>query len=67
MSNDSGLVLSIVKHLEEHPDVHDLKTIIRDIIDSDEPFIVNDILANTLNMYSEVLKVDVEILAQIYV
>lgn len=59
VTNDSGLVLSIVKHLEEHPDEHDLKTIIRDIIDSDDPFIVNDILANTLNMYSEVLKVDV--------
>ena len=58
-SNNRGLVLSIVKHLEEHPSTHDLKTIIRDIIGTDEPFIVNDILANTLNAYSEVLKVDV--------
>lgn len=58
-SNDRGLVLSIVKHLEEHPTTKDLKTIIRDIIGTEEPFIVNDILANTLNAYSEVLKIDV--------
>ena len=58
-SNDRGLVLSIVKHLEEHPTTNDLKTIIRDIIGTEEPFIVNDILANTLNAYSEVLKVNV--------
>lgn len=58
-SNDRGLVLSIVKHLEEHPATNDLKTIIRDIIGTEEPFIVNDILANTLNAYSEVLKVNV--------
>lgn len=57
VSNDNGLVLSIVKHLEDQPDVHNLKTIMSDILASDEPFIVNDILANTLNMYSEVLKV----------
>lgn len=59
VSNDNGLVLSIVKHLEEEPGVHDLKTIMKDIIGSGEQFIVNDILANTLNMYSEVLKVSV--------
>lgn len=47
-SNDRGLVLSIVKHLEEHPATNDLKTIIRDIIGTEEPFIVNDILANTM-------------------
>lgn len=58
-SNDRGLVLSIVKHLEKHPTTNDLKTIIRDIIGTEEPFIVNDILANTLNAYSEVLKVNV--------
>lgn len=57
VSNDNGLVKSIVKHLEDYPDVHDLKTILRDILATDEPFIVNDILANTLNWYSEVLKV----------
>ena len=57
VSNDKGLVLSIVKHLEEQPGVHDLKTIMSDILASDEPFIVNDILANTLNTYSGVLKV----------
>ncbi len=57
VSNDKGLVLSIVKHLEDQPGVHDLKTIMTDILASDEPFIVNDILANTLNTYSGVLKV----------
>ena len=57
VSNDTGLVMSIVKHLENQPDVHDLKTIMRDIINSDEAFIVNDILANTLNSYSGVLNV----------
>ena len=57
VSNDKGLVLSIVKHLEDQPGVHDLKTIMSDILASDEPFIVNDILANTLNTYSGVLKV----------
>lgn len=57
VSNDKGLVLSIVKHLEDQPGVHDLKTIMSDILASYEPFIVNDILANTLNTYSGVLKV----------
>ena len=57
VSNDTGLVTSIVSHLESQPDVHDLKTIMKDIINSDEPFIVNDILANTLNSYSGVLNV----------
>ena len=57
VSNDKGLVLSIVKHLEDQPGVHDLKTIMTDILASDEPFIVNDILVNTLNTYSGVLKV----------
>ena len=54
-TNDNNLVLSIVKHLEENPTEHDLKSIIRDIIETDEPFIVNDIIFNTLNYYSEVL------------
>ena len=58
VSNDCGLVTSIVKHLEDAPDTHDLKTILRDILATDEPFIVNDILANTLNRYSEVLEVN---------
>ena len=57
VSNDTRLVTSIVSHLESQPDVHDLKTIMKDIINSDEPFIVNDILANTLNSYSGVLNV----------
>lgn len=57
VSNDTGLVTSIVSHLESQPDIHDLKTIMKDIINSDEPFIVNDILANTLKSYSGVLNV----------
>ncbi|MBO4817235.1 MAG: AAA family ATPase [Bacteroidales bacterium] len=57
VANDNGIVLSIVKHLEDHPNEHDLKTIMGDILATDESFIVNDILVNSLNMYSEVLKV----------
>ena len=57
VSNDTCLVTSIVSHLESQPGIHDLKTIMKDIINSDEPFIVNDILANTLNSYSGVLSV----------
>ena len=56
-SNDSNLVLSIVKELESNPDEHDLKTILKKIIGEGNEFIVNDILCNTLNSYSEVLKV----------
>ncbi len=58
-TNDSKFVVSIVHQLEQFPNEHDLKTIIRKIIDSDEPFVVNDIIANALNNYSEVLKVDI--------
>lgn len=58
ISNDSNLVLSIVKELESNPDEHDLKTILKRIIGEGNEFIVNDILCNTLNSYSEVLKVD---------
>ncbi len=54
-TNDNNLVLSIVEHLEKQPLQHDLKTILRDIIKTKKPFIVNDILFNTLNKYSEVL------------
>ena len=57
--NDNRLVESIVKQLEINPDEHDLKTIFRNIIQSDEPFIVNEIIANALNTYSEVLSVKV--------
>ena len=57
--NDNGLVLSIVKELETNPSVNDLKTIMTSIIGANEPFIINDILVNTLNAYSEVLKVDI--------
>lgn len=55
--NDNGLVKSIVQQLESNPDVHDLKTIMKEIIGVNENFIVNDILANTLNYYSGVLTV----------
>ena len=57
VNNDKGLVLSIVEHLEKDPNIHDLKTIIRNIINSEEAFVINDILANVLNWYSEVLEV----------
>ena len=57
--NDNRLVESIVKQLEINPDEHDLKTIFRNIIQSDEPFIVNEIIANALNTYSEVLSVKI--------
>ncbi len=56
-SNDSRLVESIVKQLETNPDEHDLKTIIARIINSEEPFVINEIIANALNNYSEVLSV----------
>lgn len=57
--NDNRLVESIVKQLELEPEEHDLKTIISNIIKSNEPFIVNEIIANALNTYSEVLSVKV--------
>lgn len=58
-ANDNGLVLSIVKELERVPDVHDFKSIMTSIIGDNEPFIINDILVNTINAYSEVLKIDI--------
>ena len=56
-TNDKKLVESIVYQLEQYPNEHDLKKIIRKILNSDEPFVVNEIIANALNNYSEVLKV----------
>lgn len=56
-TNDKKLVESIVYQLEQHPNEHDLKTIIRRILNTDEPFVVNEIIANALNNYSEVLRV----------
>ena len=56
-SNDNRLVESIVEQLEKNPDEHDLKAIICNIINSDEPLVVNEIIANALNNYSEVVKV----------
>lgn len=56
-ANDNRLVESIVEQLEKNPDEHDLKAIICNIINSDEPLVVNEIIANALNNYSEVVKV----------
>ena len=56
---DANLVESIVRQLEINPNIHDLKTIISNIIDSDEPFIVNEIIANAINNYSRVLEVKI--------
>ena len=55
---DENLVDSIVRQLEKDPSEHDLKTIISRIINSDEPFVINEIIANALNHYSRVLKVE---------
>ena len=55
--NDNRLVESIVSHMENNPNEHDLKEIIRKIINTDEPFVVNEIIANAINSYSEVLSV----------
>lgn len=55
---NKNLVESIVDQLENNPNEHDLKTIIGKIIDSDEPFVINEIIANALNNYSRVLKVE---------
>ena len=59
-SNDNGLVLSIVQQLELNPNVNDLKTIMTNIIGNQEPFVINDILVNTLNTYSEVLNITIQ-------
>ena len=59
-SNDNGLVLSIVQQLEQNPNVNDLKTIMTKIIGNQEPFVINDILVNTLNTYSEVLNITIQ-------
>ncbi len=56
-TNDSNLVLSIVKQLEKEPNEHDLKTIISTIIGSPESFVVNEIITNAINNYSEILSI----------
>ena len=58
-TNDNKLVTSIVYQLEKNPREHDFKTIYRNIIDSDEPFVVNEIIINALNNYSRVLNIQV--------
>lgn len=55
---NKNLVESIVGQLEKNPNEHDLKTIVGKIIDSDEPFVINEIIANALNNYSRVIKVE---------
>ena len=57
--SDKKLVESIVSQLEKNPYEHDLKTIIRKIIDSEEPFVINEIIVNALNNYSRALKVEI--------
>ena len=56
-TNDSNLVKSIVSYMESNPAEHDLKTILSNIITNNEPFVLNEILANALNEYSEVIRV----------
>lgn len=58
VTNDNRLVESIVKQLEINPEEHNLRNIISNVINSDEPFVLNEILANAINNYSEVLRVD---------
>ena len=56
-SDGRGLVLSIAEYLENHPGVHDLKTIITALLGPDEPVVVNDIVANAINNYSAILDI----------
>lgn len=56
-SDDRSLVLSIAEYLENHPGVHDLKTIITALLGPDEHVVVNDIVANAINNYSAILDV----------
>ena len=58
VTNDNRLVESIVKQLELNPNEHNLRNILSNVINSDEPFVLNEILANTINNYSEVLRID---------
>lgn len=58
VTNDNRLVESIVKQLELNPNEHNLRNILSNVINSDEPFVLNEILANAINNYSEVLRID---------
>lgn len=55
--NDNNLVKSIVDYMERNPNEHDLKTILSEIITNKEPFVLNEILANALTQYSEVVQI----------
>lgn len=55
-ANDNRLVESIVEQLEKNPDEHDLKAIICNIINSDEPLVVNEIIANDMFLCFQVGK-----------
>jgi len=56
-TNDNNLVKSIVGYMEMNPNEHDLKAILSGIITNDEPFVLNEILANALTQYSEVVQI----------
>ena len=58
VTNDNRLVESIVKQLELNPNEHNLRNILSNVINSDEPFVLNEKLANAINNYSEVLRID---------
>lgn len=58
VTNDNRLIESIVKQLELNPNEHNLRNILSNVINSDEPFVLNEILANAINNYSEVLRID---------
>ena len=58
-TNDNKLVESIVHQLEKNPQEHDFKAIYHNIIGSDEPFVVNEIIINALNNYSRVLNIQI--------
>ena len=55
--NNNNLVISIVKEIEQDPREHDLKTILQKIIGEEEPLILNEIIVNAINNYSEVLSI----------
>ena len=55
--NNNNLVISIVKEIEQDPREHDLKTILQKIVGEEEPLILNEIIVNAINNYSEVLSI----------
>lgn len=49
---DLPMVDSIVEHLKRNPDEHDLKKIISELINFNEPFVLNEIIVNAINNFS---------------